>query len=143
MAFKTESQMVETIKTSEYFANITKPGPSVVKEEVKGVFGIPDLVVLKKNSKNLISYAFEAKLSNWKRAHFQAFRYKAFANMSYVILDNDHVSSALKNIEIFERSNIGLISIDYSGSVFNHYQPYVETPFSPQLVLKFQKKVFE
>lgn len=141
MAFNTEQELVELLKESSYIQDLTIPGHSLVQEEVKGFFGIPDLIVVKKTSKKQISYAYEAKLTNWRRALTQAFRYKAFVNKSYVILDHDRVKPALSHTDKFCRANIGLMSIDNYGTVHTHYSPYNEEPFSPQLELKFNTMV--
>jgi len=137
MVFATEKEMVEVIKGSDYIKKITCPGPCVIEDEVCGYFGIPDFVIVKKTHKKSVSFAFEAKLSNWNRALTQAFRYKAFVNKSYVIMDHDKVKPALLNTEKFSRSNIGLLSIENSGKVHIHYNPRQESPFSPQLEEKF------
>jgi len=137
MAFSTEKEMVEVIKNSSYIKKITQPGPYILEDEVTGYFGIPDFVIVKKKNKKPISFAFEAKLCNWNRALEQAFRYKAFANKSYVIMDHDKIKPALCNSEKFSRANIGLLSIDDSGKVHTHYKPHLELPYSPQLHEKF------
>ncbi len=47
--------------------------------------------------------AVEAKLKDWKRALWQASRYKTFANESWVVLDKKHANPAIKNIDEFKR----------------------------------------
>ena len=141
MAFTSEKEMVEAIKESKYIKELTANSSSIIKEEVKGFFGIPDIVVVKNVTKKQTSYAYEAKLKNWKRAIVQAFRYKAFVDMSYVILDHDHVNPALSQLERFVRSNVGLMSIDNSGEIFHYHHPYKETPYSPQTASKFNSMV--
>lgn len=59
--------------------------------------------------------AVEAKLKNWKRALFQAQRYKKFSDYSFVLLDEHYSSSAISNINIFKDSNIGLITMGEDG----------------------------
>jgi len=137
MAFNSEREMVETIKNSNYLKDFSNSGPCLIKEEVTGFFGVPDLIVIRKTPKKHITYAYEAKLTNWKRALYQAFRYKAFVNRSYVIMDHDRVKAAVSHSERFERANIGLISIDNSGKVYHHYRPRNEAPYSSQLESKF------
>ena len=64
--------------------------------------------------------AIEAKLKNWKRALFQARRYKKFSDFTYVLLDERYANPAISNIEEFKINNIGLITMNNSG--FNiHY----------------------
>ncbi|WP_130646597.1 hypothetical protein [Methanofollis fontis] len=141
MAFTSEKEMVEIIIKSDYIRDLTSPGPSLVKEEVKGLFGIPDIVVVKNDNEKMISYAFEAKLTNWKRALIQAFRYKAFVNQSYVIMDHDHVKSALSQTERFSRSNIGLMSIDNNGTMYCHHTPHSDAPYSTKFETIFSTMV--
>lgn len=56
--------------------------------------------------------AFEFKLKNWKRAFFQASRYRSFANRVYVVMPEATVGRADKQLEAFQRHNIGLIAFD-------------------------------
>lgn len=141
MAFNTEKEMVDTIKQSSYLKELSLNHDSIVMEEVKGLFGIPDIVVVKRDSKRKTTYAYEAKLTKWKRALTQAYRYKAFADKSYVIMDHDHIGPALSNKESFSKSNVGLISIDNSGRIYYHYQPYYEDPFSTHLKNKLNSMI--
>ncbi len=67
--------------------------------------------------------AIEAKLKNWKRALWQASRYKTFASESWVVLDRRHASSAIKNIDTFKRFNIGLATFSTDGFYDEHYSP--------------------
>lgn len=59
--------------------------------------------------------AIEAKLKNWKRALFQAQRYKRFSDFSFVLLDEAYASAAISNIGEFESRNIGLVTMGQSG----------------------------
>jgi len=141
VAFSSERDMVEAIKTSTYLQDRVNTEPQLIREEVKGYFGIPDLVIIGVENKKKVSIAFEVKLSNWRRAHYQAFRYKAFVNKSYVIMDDDFVNPALSQKDRFEKSNVGLLSINHSGDVHCHYDPYFETPYSPRLGAKFNDQI--
>mgnify|MGYP000955710346 FL=1 len=89
------------------------------------MFGIPD-VVLKAD----IIIAVEYKLSNWKKALIQAFRYKNFAHASFVILDKDYYHRATKNIDSFIRSKVGLGYVDETGDIIINYNPGISKPFS-------------
>lgn len=62
-------------------------------------------------------WAIEAKLRDWRRALYQACRYREYATQSWVILDEYHVSSAVKNINEFVRRNIGLGGISQTGKL--------------------------
>lgn len=58
---------------------------------------------------NVIS--IEAKLKNWQRALQQAYRYKRFSNFTFVLLEEKHSSSAVKNLDLFEKMGVGLITM--------------------------------
>jgi len=79
------------------------------------------------------SIAFEAKLRNWKKALTQAYRYKWFADYSYVVLDHDHSKSAIENIQIFKDANIGLITISTDGSLEYYHSPQKQKPIDPTM----------
>lgn len=56
--------------------------------------------------------AIEAKVANWQRGFYQAFRYKKFADYSYLAMHKDFVQRAYLNLNLFKKFNIGLISVD-------------------------------
>jgi hypothetical protein len=58
---------------------------------------------------NVIS--IEAKLKNWQRALNQAYRYKRFSNFTFVLLEEKHSSPAIKNLDLFEKMGVGLITM--------------------------------
>ncbi len=70
--------------------------------------------------------SYEAKLKNWKRALWQACRYKTFSNESWVVLDSINEKPAIKNIQCFIDFNIGLASVSKTGTVNVYYQPKAE-----------------
>lgn len=78
--------------------------------------------------------AIEAKLKNWKRALLQARRYKKFANQSFVLLDQKHIAAALKNLNSFQESNVGLISLHNRKIIFHLLPEKIDRKFSPQLI---------
>lgn len=87
------------------------------------------------------SIAIEAKLKNWKRALMQAYRYKWFADYSYVVLDNAHIKTALENIELFKRYNIGLISISSDGNIFKHNMPKKQKPLDIKMQILLSETI--
>jgi len=148
MPFKTEEQLFEKAITSPFLQNMVETliYPTYAYVEPKGLFGIPDLVIVNVEYKSgqatiIRSFAFEMKLSNWKRAITQAYRYRAFANLSFVVIDRYFLKPALENIGDFVKSNIGLISIDRSGFLNLHYTPKFEEPYSYELEVKFQRMI--
>jgi hypothetical protein len=56
--------------------------------------------------------AIEAKLDKWRRALFQAQRYRAFANASYVTVPEPKASRLLQHRRQFRKTGVGLICVD-------------------------------
>lgn len=85
---------------------------------------------------NLISdcIAIEAKLKDRKRALHQAYRYKRFANESYVLLPQENISPALKNVELFKKLNVWLLGIDASFCILKHIKVKNESPISEKMI---------
>lgn len=73
--------------------------------------------------------AVEAKLSEWSRALVQAYRNRQFADESWVVLDHRFYKTALAQVDRFERSGVGLASVDVSGDLFIHHH----APSSPAM----------
>lgn len=57
-------------------------------------------------------WAFELKLSNWKRALFQALQYKAFANYSVVVFPYEKENVLRQNLSAFITLNVGVLLFD-------------------------------
>lgn len=57
-------------------------------------------------------WAFELKLSNWKRAMFQALQNKAFANYSVVVFPFEREKVLQQNISLFDSLNVGVLLFD-------------------------------
>lgn len=87
------------------------------------------------------NFAIEAKLKDWKRALKQAYRYKWFAEYSYVVLDKHNSKSALKNIDCFKKYNVGLASISPDGNLNRHFNPTREKPCDPKMQILFSEKI--
>lgn len=87
------------------------------------------------------SIAFEAKLSNWKRAITQAYRYKWFADYSYVVMDEAHANPAIRNLSQFENYNVGLLTISVDGNVKTHYRPKKQLPIDPTMQMLFSEDI--
>lgn len=142
MSFRTEKDLFETALNSSYFQQLVNQAVFLI--EPQGLFGVPDLVVAhiklskaKERVRVQKTMAFEMKLHNWKRALVQAFRYQAFATMSFVVLDDAYIQRATKHLEKFQIANIGLLSINKQGVVISHYFPRPNEPYSVQLRVTF------
>jgi len=148
MSFRTESGLFNQVINSQYFKELVNATryPSVYCAEPKGLFGIPDLVVanfeeFSSDFRLKQTFAFEMKLSNWRRALIQAYKYQAFANLSYVVIDQTYVNRAIKNLGDFALYNVGLISVDHHGCFCIHHIPVFSNPFSAHVKQKFEKMV--
>lgn len=67
--------------------------------------GITDVLV--RNGRNEI-IAFAAKLTDWRRARYQAYRTTSFARRAYVVLPEEVALRAHKHGEFFKRLGVGL-----------------------------------
>lgn len=106
-------------------------------KECKGLFGIPDFVSYSKQEVPFLVYSFELKLADWKRATIQAFRYKSFSNVCYVVMPIDGISAAKSNLKVFEKYNIGLAQLDKRGAFEAIFKPTLDEPYSDYLSQKF------
>jgi len=66
--------------------------------------------------------AIEAKLSNWQRGLYQAYRYRQYANKSFLALYTKYIHRALNHIEEFMRFNVGLIEVG-DETITVHFDP--------------------
>lgn len=85
--------------------------------------GIVD--VLARTGQNAL-VAFEAKLSDWKRAFHQAYRNSSYANRVYVVMPRETVHRALPYRADFERRGIGLCSV--AEKVYVHIRAEEQVP---------------
>lgn len=61
--------------------------------------------------------AFEAKLSDWKKAFFQAYRNTSFAHEAYVIMPKRTAMVAMRQADLFESQGVGLCTVEDSKVV--------------------------
>ncbi len=118
----------------------TNFGNSYLKE-CQGLFGVPDFVFYTKQQEKISVISFELKLKNWKKAVNQAFRYKSFSDISYVVLSSESIEAASRNIKMFERYNIGLAGFDTNGNFKILHNPELSTPYSNNLNQKLIKTI--
>ncbi len=60
--------------------------------------------------------SYEFKLSNWRRALFQAIRYRTFSHRVFVVMPAESINLAVENLDIFQKFNIGIMSHDAMGN---------------------------
>ena len=134
MAFKTEYQLSQSFLLKvDHLVNSMMDFGLNTQPEVRTPGGIPDYLIYRSIG-NTIHYlvAIEFKLKNWNRALKQAFRYKNFANEVYVILDKDQSNSAVDNVGLFKKANVGLITYDVNDEIEVLNFPTPDTPFSDE-----------
>ncbi|HLP09294.1 MAG TPA: hypothetical protein VK178_14100 [Opitutaceae bacterium] len=69
-------------------------------------------------------FAFELKMTQWKKALKQAFRYSYFADRSIVVLPPHTLSRAIPHLDVFHRLRIGLWGFDPRSEAINRvYTP--------------------
>lgn len=134
--FETEQQM------SLMFEKFLKAnfGNAYLKE-CQGLFGVPDFVFYDKQKQAVSIISFELKLKNWKKAAKQAFRYKSFSNISYVVLCSKGANAALNNIALFEKYNIGLAKFDTDSDFEILFKPELGMPYSDHLNQKLVETI--
>lgn len=76
-------------------------------------------------------WCFEGKLKDWKRALYQATRYRAFANRSFVVMPEQFIRSAEAQVDRFRSARIGLLALDDSGELRIVTLPRSKQPRSP------------
>lgn len=103
----------------------------LILEEVEGMTGRPDVLLKPKRGKKIIT--IEVKLKNWKRALQQAYKYRSFSDIAFICMDAKNINPALANIELFKKSNIGLISINEKNEVKIHYEPVLKEAYVKEL----------
>ncbi|MEP7169709.1 MAG: hypothetical protein ABI855_10100 [Bacteroidota bacterium] len=129
--FETEHEM--SLRFEKYLKS--NFGNSYLKEH-QGLFGVPDFVFYAKQQQEISFVSFELKLKNWKRAAKQAFRYKSFSNISYVVIGIGSANAAMNNIDLFKKYNIGLASFDSNSYFEILFKPEVSEPYSENLKQK-------
>lgn len=134
--FTTEREM------SKLFEKFLKAefGTSYLKEH-QGLFGVPDFVFYVKDKEEVSIISFELKLRDWKRAAKQAFRYKSFSNVSYVVIPERNVNAAINNMDFFEKYKIGLARFSKKNALEILYKPTKSEPYSEHLNQKLIRSV--
>lgn len=86
-------------------------------------------------------FAIEAKISNWKRGFYQAYRYKWFSHYSFLALQKKHARPAIKNLTLFKEHNVGLITVDTNNNLIDLiFHPKKQAPYSNEIAsLTFER----
>lgn len=82
-------------------------------------------------------FAFEMKLTDWRKALSQACRYRYFANAAYVVLPPSAAKLARAKLDLFRHLKVGLWSFDANTErIVRHYSPRPAKPLSPRARLR-------
>lgn len=71
----------------------------------------------------------------------QAYRYKWFADYSYVVLDESHSKVAIENLDTFKKLNIGLITLNIKGGIVIHYHPKKQKPLDISMQISLSEMI--
>lgn len=78
-------------------------------------------------------FAFEMKLSDWRKALGQAYRYRYFADAAYVVLPPEVAVTAKQHLEVFKKLGVGLWSFDKQKDAIRRiYTPRSRSSLSPK-----------
>lgn len=113
---------------------------STYYKEWQGLFGVPDFVCFDKQGEDTQVVSFELKLTDWRRAMIQAFRYKSFSNLVYVVMPEDATANASLHVNEFQKYGIGLLAFGPEG-IRIVCDSLLTIPYSPQLSVKVMDKV--
>ncbi len=87
--------------------------------------------------------AFELKLTNWRSALMQAYRYNYFCDRAIVVLPRPAAKLAATHIDQFRRLGIGLWSFDSTSDIIRrYYTPRSKTPKNPSARDRAIKLIF-
>lgn len=105
----------------------------VARELSMNGYGIADLVcVMRTPQAKQGLFAFEIKMSDWRKALSQAYRYRYFSNKAVVVLPFSDAEKARLYISTFKALGIGLWSFDKnSGQIKRIHTPRYRRPLNP------------
>lgn len=126
--YRYEQELVEDF-TRHLISGTTPWGRLRVAHEFAFQSGQTDVIALCEDGRML---AFEAKLTNWRRAVMQAFGGAGFAHQSYVVMPADPPPVVLRNELLFRRREVGLVLVGPSAIEIRIEAP-VATPLLPWL----------
>lgn len=131
--FQTEKELVIALISTleDKKLRIEKVKDFFILEEAEGMIGRPDILLKSKRDKKIIT--IEVKLKNWKRALQQAYKYRSFSDIAFICMDEKNIKPALANMDMFKKSNIGLISISSQNELKVYFEPTLKSAYVRQL----------
>lgn len=132
--FPTEDNLVDAFIS--HLESTSSPWtPRAVIREFDYTSGRTDVLSLSDENEII---AFEAKLSNWRKAMHQAWRNTSFANQVYVVLPRTHAAAAIKNKAEFSERGVGLCVVDERG-----VEVIIEGPTSQPIMQWLNRKAMQ
>lgn len=116
--FTKEDVITYLIENKFLVSDPLNPDGKIFKKGVGYENGLQDVV------------AIEAKLKDWKRGLYQAYRYRSYADKSYLAVYTRAIKSPLQHIDEFKKYNVGLIEVR-DDSIKVHYRPKKERHADP------------
>lgn len=84
-----------------------------------------------------VTRAFECKIKDWRAALSQAVRYRYFSHQAVVVLPTDACENALKFLDTFKKTKVGLWSFDPgSERIHVHHTPRASFPKSEKYLVR-------
>jgi hypothetical protein len=74
--------------------------------------------------------SFELKLKDWRRALYQATRYRSFSHRVFVVMPSERANAAFMYQDSFRKANIGLVSHDTTGDSKVLIRPAKRQPYA-------------
>jgi len=72
--------------------------------------------------------SFELKLKDWRRALYQATRYRSFSHRVFVVMPSERANVAFRYQDSFRKANIGLVSHNATGDTKVLIRPVKRQP---------------
>lgn len=130
--------------TETYIQEMTGLGQKTIRKHLRGLIeaGLVDTTArgLFRVAKsfalpNVEIWSFEVKLVNWRRALYQALRYRGFSHNVVVVMPSDRLRAPKSNLMMFNAMNVGLIGMNGNGEVKFLRTPRKARPTSRGLYL--------
>lgn len=131
-------------RTETYIQEMTGLRQKTIRKHLRGLIeaGLVDttasgLLRLAKSFAlpNIEIWSFEVKLVNWKRALYQALRYRGFSHNVVVVMPSERVAALKNNLMMFNAMNVGLVGINSNGQAKFLCRPKKGHPTSRELYL--------
>lgn len=133
-----------SLSTETYIQEMTGLGQKTIRKHLRGLIeaGLVDttargLFRLAKSFAlpNVEIWSFEVKLVNWKRALYQALRYRGFSHNVVVVMPSDRLGAPKSNLMMFKAMNVGLVGMSRNGEAKFLCRPRKGRPTSRELYL--------